>query len=215
METPAGEKKPSVDAPKTAPKDEKAPKSGKKKGGCLKSCLVTFVVLAVLGGALTATALGLWQKWGIVKSPAVRLLAQGTPYKAEAAAMKEELQASGFDTKGVELAVFPVTDSDKTVAVATFDAAQGFTFGGSSVTDAFVKMMNGETASEMNIARAAILYKDPKGRELMAVTAPTDAIKEFSAGSITKEEFYRKMDGRFDIPNLTAAIQEELDATSP
>jgi len=187
----------------------------KKKGSFLKSCLVSFLVLALLVGVLAATVLGLWQKWGIVKSPAIRLLAQGTPYRAEAAAMKEELQANGFETKGVEIAVFPVTDSDKTVAVATLDASQGFTFSDASVTDAFVKMVGGETASEMNVVRAAILYKDPKGRELMAVTAPTDAIKGFADGSITKEEFYRKMDGKFDIPNLTTAIQEELDATSP
>jgi len=186
----------------------------KKKGGCLRGCFLFFVVLLLLAGVVAAVVFDLPAKLHIVKSPAERLFS-GTPYREEAAQMKEELQASGMDTKGVELDVLPVTGSDQTVAIATLDASQGFRFtsGSGSVADTFVKLATGDTAKDLNVGRAAIGYKDGKGRKLITVTAPTDAIADYAAGRITKEQFYARVDGKIDIPNVTAAIQEELNSS--
>lgn len=216
METKTADNKPAATEPKQAPDAAKPAKSaGKKKGGCLKGCLIFFVFLLLLVGGIAAVAYRLPQRLGLVKSPAEKLYS-GTPFRAEAAAIKEELRVAGVATDGIDIQVFPVTGTDQVVALATLDASQGFHFSasddGEPVSDTFIRMINSQAAKDLGVSRVAVAYKDAKGRPLMAVTASTEAINDFAEKRITKEQFYQRMNGRLDIPNLTAAFQEEIDA---
>ncbi|HTK05119.1 MAG TPA: hypothetical protein VL500_06035 [Candidatus Eisenbacteria bacterium] len=194
----------------------KAPEKKKKKGSCLRGCFLFFVVLLLLAGAVAAIVFRLPEKLHLVKSPAERLYA-GTPYRAEAQTMKEELKTAGVNTTGMDVTVFPVAGTEDTVAVATLDASEGFHFsdtgeGRDAITDTFIRLAGGDAAKDLGLDRVAIAYKDAKGRPLVAITAPTDAIRDFADGKLTKEQFYQRMDDRLDLPNLQAAIQEEIDA---
>ena len=190
------------------------PAKKKKKGSCLRGCLMMLVLPLLLAGAAAAIFFDLPTKLHLLKSPAERLYA-GTPYREEATAMKEELKASGMGTEGVQLDVFPVADTGETVAIATLDASQGFHFNEDvSIEDALVSLATGDAAQDVNVGRAAIGYKDEKGRRLVTVTVPAEAAADYKAGRITKQEFYARIDGKIDLANVTAAIQEQVNSSN-
>ncbi len=183
------------DAPSTTPP--------KKKHGCLKACGLIFIILILLIGVTAAFAFRLPQKYGLIKSPAQKLLS-GTPDRAGAEVLLKEVQTAGLSTKGVSLYVLPIRGTDKTMAVAILDASQGFqlTSGGGSdpMSITMTKLVATKKAEELKVDRVAIEYHDESGAALITMTAGADAIRGFARGSLTRDQFMKAVDGQMNIP---------------
>ncbi len=107
-----------------------------------------------------------------------------------------------MDTTGLSLYVLPVKGQTGTLAYAVLDASAGFTFPTGSAAnpllDLFDRLVNGPAVEKANVKQVAIEYRDPGGHRLGVLTASTDVIREFIAGTIDEKTFSAKLHGDVD-----------------
>jgi len=186
-------------------KDQKQKPAKKGRGCCGWGCLVMLILLAVVvvsvGGA--AMFFRVPQQLGLVTSAADRLLS-GTPDWEGTKALKDELTKAGIDTQGMDIYVIPMAGKGGSLAVATLDASKGFHFesaaGRDPIIDYMAKLSSGDAAKQAGIERVAIDYRDLTGQSLVTLTAPTDAISRFAQGTVSREQFMQKLEGKANWP---------------
>jgi hypothetical protein len=177
-------------------------KRGLGCGGCL---LVALALLLVVGAA------GVWLsplsvKWGLRKSPTAKLL--GAPDRAAADMLRLEMIAGGMPADGVLSYILPIKGQDQKALYTIVDASQGFDLAAAGVisTDALVDLMvryaNSQTVTDEKVGYIAVEYRDLTGATLSVLTAPTDIIRGFANGAVSRDEFMKALDGRVDVQSL-------------
>lgn len=185
-----------------------APAKSGGRFGCLGKGCLALIVVGVLAGALGSIFyFRVPQRIGLVQ-PATDRVLSSTPDRSAADALKTEVANAGIDTQGMEFYVIPFKDRPGALAYVVLDSSHGFHFkSGSSdpLIDFFKQLGQGQAASQNNLTRIAIEYKSQSGASLVNLTAPTDAITAYSNGSLSRQEFLKKLDGQ---ANWTAFFQE-------
>jgi hypothetical protein len=124
----------------------------------------------------------------------------------------EELQAGGLDTQGMYLYVVPIEGQSYSLAYAVLDAAGGFRFdsaaGRDGVTDLLIRLAASDTAGAYGVGRVAIEYRNMAGDRILTLTAPTDVIRGFANGTISRDAFMQALEGEFDAQELYGEILE-------
>lgn len=206
------QKAPEAATPAPASKPAKADK--KKKGSCLKGCLIFFVVILLVVGGIVANALGLFQKWGLVKSRAEKVFTTEAPDYGAAEDLKTEVQAAGIDTKGMDVVVLPKRDGTGAAAVVVLDSSKGFSFhstqGGDPFLDTLGSMAKSEAVKKNGIGAVAFEYKDGSGRPLVTFGASVQDAADFADGKLTREQFAARVGGKLNFNNLVKAEQESV-----
>ena len=176
----------------------------KKKGGCLKGCLLFFLALILLVGAAACYVLRVPQRLGLIKGPGARLLAS-VPERVTAEEIVTEAAAKGFNATGVTVFVFPKPSSDEATLFASYDFSKKATLPQSGpyhpVVQALVLLGGGEKAKEYQITHVGAEFRDEEGKLLIAVAASTTDIHDLQAGKITEEEFRQRMGKQVDLQN--------------
>lgn len=190
------------------PHDSSAPVRRKKRGcfatGCLTILGLLLVAAVVVGGLLLRVPqqLGIW--------PSGARLLQGTPDREAAAAILDEVAATGVDTTGLSLYVFPVEGQGGTLAYAVLDTSAGFRFptgaDANPLTDLFGRLASGSTVDEAGIEQVAIAYRDEAGRTLGVLTASTEVVRQFVAGQIDEAAFSEQLHGDVDLGAALEAV---------
>ena len=165
-----------------------------------------LLVTAVLfGGWVAARRYGVLEQLGIWRSPSERLLS-GTPNRQAAEEILAALDEAQIDAAGMTLYVLPVAGTDRSIAYAVLDAAEGFSFTLSRDEDPFIGLMEamstGRTAAEAKITRVAIDYRDASGDSLVLLTASTEILQRFRKGEIDQAAMLAAIDGRADLVSL-------------
>jgi len=189
-------------------RDPSAAVRRKKRGcfatGCLTILGLLLVVAVVVGGLVLRVPqqLGIW--------PSGASLLQGTPDREAAAAILDEVAATGVDTTGLSLYVMPVEGQDGTLAYAVLDTSAGFRFptgaDANPLTDLFGRLASGSTVDEAGIEQVAIAYRDEAGRTLGVLTASTNVIRQFVAGEIDEAAFSEQLRGDVDLGAVLDAV---------
>ena len=185
---------------------------GRRGRGCLGwGCLVVsslLIVLLLVVGVGVALFLGVPNRLGLVKSPAQELLS-GTPDRAAASALKEELVKSGFDARGLDVYVLPIKGEQGNIAYIGLDSSKGFRFGetksGDPITDLMKRLGASDTAEESRIQRIAVDYKGSDGESVVTLTASTESVSGLADGKVSPEQFLKALDGKV---NWNALLQE-------
>lgn len=191
--------------PATAATGEAAKKSAKKKkGGCLKGCLLFLLVLLVLLGALAALAYRLPQKWGLWGGNGEKYT-QNTPDPIAEEEIVAEAVSKGFKPEGVQVFVFPAPESADAILLASFDfskGAQNSDFGGyNPAVAALVLLGGGEKAMEHGITHVGAEFLDEEGNRLLVIAASIEDVRALASGQITEEEFTKRLGKQIDYPN--------------
>ena len=187
-----------------------APPAAKKRrgcgcgcGGCLGTgCLIVLVVLLLVGAVGGALAFRVPQQLRIW--PSGEKLLAGTPDRAGAAAILDELDAGGADTTGMTLYVMPVDGEPGTLAYAVLDTSAGFRFpqattsGRNPIPDMITRLATGKAATDANVADVAIEYRDPSGQMVGVLVAGRQSIADLAAGRIDEASFSRALHGTFN-----------------
>jgi hypothetical protein len=149
------------------------------------------------------------QKIGIVASPGERLLSQ-TPDREAAASLKADLVKAGINTQGISLYVFPEKTSDQNVLLAVLDSSQGFYFNNYGSQDAisgYLKQLAElDKSGTYHIERIVLDYKDSDGESLVGLTAPVTAIRKFSQGTMSRQDFMEAIEGQVNVSKLAEAV---------
>ena len=185
-------------------------KPPRKKGKFLvgKIILLIFFLIIAAGAVLYFR---IPQKIGLIKSPAEQLFTV-TPDREKAAAVMEDLEQAGLNTRGVEVYVLPVSGTDHNVAMIVLDASKGFDFNNYSSADPVKDFLTAlSQVPPEGINRAAVAYYDEEGRQLIAATLPADAIVAYSQGKLTDRQLMEKVNvGTDDLTAFIGQIQEQL-----
>lgn len=100
----------------------------------------------------------------------------------------------------------PMAGKDGSVAILTMDASQGLDleqmFGGDGggMGDVF----DPDTLNDLNISRLAFDYVDDRGKSIVTLTVPTQALE--SSDQMDEKEFLGAIMGRIDIPRLVRKV---------
>lgn len=179
----------------------------KRRKGC-GGCLTIFlVILLILVAWVVVVHSGLLEKLGLREPVAERLFAPPPDREAEAA-LTAALKQGGMNMQGVSVHVLPMAGKDGSVAILTMDASQGLDleqwFGGDGggMGDAF----DSRTLEEMNITRLAFDYVDNRGKSIVTLTVPTDALEQSGDDEADEKEFLKAVMGRIDIPGLVREV---------
>ncbi|MBI2850713.1 MAG: hypothetical protein HYX80_06700 [Chloroflexi bacterium] len=186
-----------------------APTRPKRRTGRIIGLTILGLVIIVLGIG-TLLFFRVPQNMGLLPSKAERYLS-GTPDREKAAVLTQDLQQAGFPTQGVSVYVLPFGDTNRNVVVVVLDASQGFDFGKSRGTDpvkSITKLM--VDAQRMGIDRAAVIYRDEAGKELVSVTVPTDAAVAYSQGSLSDRQLMEKVELRVGDPPAALALLQRM-----
>jgi hypothetical protein len=182
---------------------------GRKKGFPFGKIILLIIVLAIAAGA--ALYFRIPQKIGLIKPAAERLFTV-TPDSEKAAAIMDNLVAAGMNTKGVEVYVLPVADSDDNVAMVILDVSKGFDFNNYYSADPvkdFLAIIS--KAAQDGVNRAGVAYYDELGRQLVSATVPTDSVVAYSQGKITDSQLMAKVDvGTDDLWAFIGMIKDQL-----
>ena len=188
---------------------------GKRRGcgcGCIPllfGVLLIFVALVVAWPF--AVQNGILEVLGLRKS--AEQLLSGTPDREAAGALREELEQGGMNTAGMQLAVFPFRGRDDSLAIVVLDASQGFTFSdlGSDdvIIETFRRVATGPVARRHSVSRVAIHYIDEEGEPQLSVTAPTDAIRRFEEGELSREDLMEAIESEFELADLFGEVMFE------
>ena len=180
----------------------------KKRKFLAGKIILAIIVLIIAAGALLYFRVP--QKIGLMKSPADRLFTV-TPDREKAAAVMNELELAGLNTKGVEVYVLPVSGTDHNVAMIVLDVSKGFDFNNYSGADPikdFLKVLS--RVQQEGINRGAVAYYDEEGRQLVTATVPTDAAAAYSQGKLTDRQLMEKVNiGTDDLTGLVGEIQKQ------
>ncbi len=178
----------------------------------MRGCLWFLFALLLIGGIFAGLLFRIPQKLGIVPSAAERVFSQ-TPDREGAKTMLAEAKTAGLNTQGIVLYVFPIGDGSESVAVATLDARQGFTFGETGEADpianVMIKLMSGPSVRELGVRRLGISYISPEGSTYMSFTASSEVIASMAAGRMTLAQFMDAVDGDINFP---AMIKHDIDS---
>ena len=185
----------------------------RKKRGCWRcGCLVIeipLLILLLVAGYAAFVYFKVPERLGLKKPPAEHLLS-GTPDRVAAQEIKDGLQAAGIGTDGLDLYVIPVEGKDYNLAVAVLNQADGFKFtglGGQDVVVEFLKSLTvGETAQKHNIGRVAIHYVNNEGVTKVSMTAPTQALRDYAAGKITRAALLEEIEGKVDLQSMYGEV---------
>jgi hypothetical protein len=179
-------------------------KKPKKRRGCLTALGIIVLVLLIA----SIFIFNLPQRVGLVASPGVRLLSQ-TPDREAAAALKTALIKTGINTQGIDLYVFPEKSSNQNVLLAVLDSSQGFYFsnyGSQDAISSYLKQLADlDKSGTYRIERIVLDYKDADGESLVGLTAPVDAIRRFSQGTMSRQDFMQAIEGNVNVPKLAEA----------
>jgi hypothetical protein len=137
------------------------------------------------------------------------LLSQ-TPDREAAAALKADMTKAGINTQGIDLYVFPEKGSDRNVLLAVLDSSKGFYFSNYGNQDAISRYLKQladlDKSGTYRIERIALDYKDADGVSLVGLTAPTDAIRKFSQGTMSRQDFMKAIEGQVNVSKLAEAV---------
>lgn len=207
----------SKEAPFTTPTEDKPSgieRKPKKKGSCLKSCLVFFVVLALLIGALVAMVLGLPRKLGLIPSKAEKAFVVDEPDHVAAASLRADIEKEGLSTKGMDIYVLPYKEGNHSAAYVVLDEGAGFSFapsaGGEPFLDTLAALAKSEAAKANGVTHVAFEYKDKQGRTLVVMGSNVQAGADFANKKITREEFMAQVGGQADLKNISDVTLEQL-----
>jgi hypothetical protein len=179
-------------------------KKPKKRRGCL-TALGIFVLVLLIAGIFF---FNVPQKIGLVASPGERLLSQ-TPDREAAASLKAELTKAGINTQGISLYLFPEKTSDQNVLLAVLDSSQGFYFnnyGNQDAISGYLKQLADlDKSGTYHIERIVLDYKDGDGESLVGLTAPVTAIRKFSQGTMSRQDFMEAIEGQVNVSKLAEA----------
>ncbi|MFC1967857.1 cohesin domain-containing protein [Chloroflexota bacterium] len=136
---------------------------------------------------------------GPAKSPTESLLS-GTPDRETAASLLSKLESTGVNIQGIELYVFPRKDRDVSYMFAIHDASKGFNFmnmggGVSSIDGYLIRLASLDESGEYGIERVVMQVLGENGEPLMILTAPTDVINGFAQGTVSREQFFKELEG--------------------
>jgi hypothetical protein len=186
----------------------------KRRGFCGWGCIVLgslLVVLLVFAGYVVFVRTDVPARLGLREPPVERLLS-GEPDRQAAQMIMEELQAGGLDTQGMYLYVLPIEGQSYSLAYAVLDAAGGFHFdsadGSDGVTDLLTRMAASDTAGAYGVGRVAMEYRNTAGTRILTLTAPTDIIRNFANGTISRDAFMQALEGDFDAQELYGEFLE-------
>lgn len=178
----------------------------KKKGGCLRGCLITIlVVLAVLAVPLVLI-LRVPQALGIWKSHPEALLGQ-PPDPSIGRAITADLEAAGQPTTAMRVYLFSTARGER-IAYAMADTSSGFAFRASAdgerdpVLDLLVHLATTNASAESGVTRVAINFLDYKGDSVLIVTASVEDIVAYSNGETSESTFLGQIDGWADTPSF-------------
>jgi hypothetical protein len=185
----------------------------RKKQGCWRcGCLVIgipLLILLLLAGYAAAVYFKVPERLGLKQPPAEHLLSS-TPDRVAAAEIMDELQAAGVRTEGLSLYVLPVEGRDYNLVVAVLDESQGFKFeglGGEDVMVEFFKSLAlGDASQKHNVGRVAIHYVNNEGVTKVSMTAPTQAIRDYAAGRITRAALLQAIEGKVDLKSMYGEV---------
>ena len=189
----------------------------KKRRGCVGcGCwtLGVFLVIGLLlGGWVAVVQFGVRERLGLYQPPAEKLLS-GTPDRVAAEEILNELHEGHIDPAGISLYVLPIEGTDRSVAYAVLDSAEGFAFSLSGDEDPFIGLLErlgtGPAATEANIDRVAIDYRKASGETLVLLTAPTQALQQFRRGEIDRETMLAAIEGKANLASLYVDLYTEL-----
>lgn len=181
--------------------------------GCISLFGLPVILVALVVAWPFAMEKGILEQVGLRK-PAAEELLSGTPDREAAAALREELEQGGMSTTGMQLAVFPFIGRDDSLAVLVLDASQGFTFSdlGSDdvIIETFRRVAAGPVARWYDVSRVAIHYIDEQGEPQLSVTVPSDAIRRFDGGELSREGLMELIENEFELADIFADIFGEV-----
>jgi hypothetical protein len=147
-----------------------------------------------------------------LREPAVERLLSAEPDRQAAQMIVAELEAGGLTTQGMYLYVLPIEGQSYSLAYAVLDAADGFRFdsasGGDGVTDLLTRLAASDTAGAYGVGRVAIEYRNTAGTRILTLTAPTNVIRDFANGAISRDAFMQALEGDFDAQELYGEFLE-------
>lgn len=177
----------------------------KKKRGCLKGCLWTFLVLTLVSFGVCALLVDLPQLLGIGESDAEQQLGSANDLLA-AEEILVEFEAHGQPRAGIRVYVWGLDGEERSLAYVTLDERDGFEWasddGGVPVREHLFWVADSDIAADIPIVRVAVEYIDAAGDSVLTITAPTDAIRDFASGSITEEAFFELADAQADADDM-------------
>ena len=202
--TPGQSARPSTTEPPLASTDQ----ARKGRGCCGWGCMVVaglLVILLVIVGGVIAVRTNIPVRLGLRQSPVERLLS-GQPDRQAAQTILDELTQGGMDTQGMWLYVLPIEGQSYSLAYALLDASEGFQFDrstdGDGITALLVGIATTDAADAHGIGRVAIEYQNLSDKRILTLTAPTQAIRDFADGNISRNAFMQVLEGDFDPQEL-------------
>ena len=186
------------------------PKSGCR--GCFKGCLITLGVFVLVLALGAGWFFNVPARLGIVASPSEEFYsASSNPWAEEA--VIAELTAEGIALDGVSVWVQSSPDSDAMIAYILVDGSRGATWDvrgeyRSAVEGFLVYTALTQAATDYGIERVAVDHWDESGTQAAIMTAPTSVLRDFAAGTISKEQLYEQMDGYADFVGFLGGMSE-------
>ena len=168
-------------------------------------CLVTILVLLLIGLIGAGWFFNWPVAWGLVSSPAEQLFEPGVnPYASDGLA--SELAAQGLGMEGVTVYVIPNEDASGHLAYILVDDTKGASWSHEKYKSAAEGFMilaaTTQAADKYGIVRVAVDHRDGNGVQAAVVTAPVPALREYAAGSITQQELFDQMDAYADMAGV-------------
>jgi hypothetical protein len=171
--------------------------------------LAGILVLLLVWAALVP--LRLLERAGL-RQPASERLLGGAPDEAAAEMLMGDLEAAGVETRGIDIYVLPITDSDARVVIAVLDASLGFGLSGLGDDDVVLGHLKalgtGASVRDLDIEHAAILYRDERGEHLLTLTASTEDIRAYADDEINEDEFVEALSADFDLLKLYGEVAQ-------
>jgi hypothetical protein len=176
-----------------------------QSGKARKGCLITLGVIVIILLIISIFLFNLPQRLGIIASPGERMVSQ-TPDRIAATALKAELTRAGFNTQGIDLYVMPLRNSDGSILLASLDSSKGFNFsnisGQDAITDYLKRLADLDKSGTYHIEQVVIDYKGDDGESMVSATAPVNAIRKFSQGTMSRQDFMQAIEGKVNISKL-------------
>ncbi len=181
-----------------------------QQGGVKLIILFLFLGIIVLGiGGTAGIWFGIPKKIGLGGGNADTVLA-GAPDRAAAQQVTQAFQAAGYSTTGTELYMVPVAGTTESMAILVLDESQGFTFTRSGTGDPVKDFANAlANAQDVNVKRAAIVYRGADGEEVATVTSSMDDLKAYAQGSMTPQQLGAKLDVSYTPSKVLTVLQEQ------
>ena len=181
----------------------------RKRRGC-GGCGVVLVVLLLLVVWVAAMRWGVLEKLGLRQPIAEQVFAL-PPDREASAALLGALQAAGMSTEGVSVHVLPMAGQAGSAAILTLDASQGFDpqrlFGDEGDSDAMEQVFGDDALGELGITRVAVDYVDDRGKSIVTLTAPVEALRQLGEEEASEQELLRAVMGRIDISGLVREVR--------